>query len=246
MNRGAIRFPGWASAAALSARRAAPFCEPLLGFRVHLGVHGPGLLPRHLQPPEHPRQAGRVKALAEARLEPAAQVGARPGRDAVPLRVGAAGHPGRQGGLLGLAQPRGPAGLGPVVEAGEPSRVVAEHRVAQRLALHAGEPGGLRPAHALQGVGDRQCPQGRPPVRLAPRVPAQRLRRQVVPDRQGRAHRLLPRRPSFVPARGACRPAPGKSVHQPAGIMGWSAPSWIALWSGSAWCRPWVRGGGHG
>jgi hypothetical protein len=60
------------------------------------------------------------------------------------------------------------------------------------LALHAGEPGGPGPAHPLQGVGDREHPQRRPPVRLAARVPPQRLRPQLAPDRQRRAHRSSP------------------------------------------------------
>jgi transposase len=140
------------------------------------------------------------------RLEPAAQVGTRPGGDTVPLRVGAAEHPRRQGRLLRLAQPRGSAGLGPVVQPGEPLGVVARHGVAQGLALHAGEPGGLGPARPLQGVGDRQHAQRGPPVRLASRVPAQRLRRQLVPDQQRRAHHPLPGRPSSVPTRRARRP----------------------------------------
>ena len=99
-----------------------------------------------------------MERLAEARLKPGAQVGARPGRDAVPFRIGRGEDTRGQGGLLGLAQPLGAPRLGAVVQPRDAFIVVADHRVAQRLALHAGEPGGLGPAHALQGVRDRQHP----------------------------------------------------------------------------------------
>jgi hypothetical protein len=124
-----------------------------------------------------------VERLAEARLKPAAQVGPRPGGDTVSLRVRPTEHPRRQGRLLGLAQPLRPAGLGPVVQSSDTLSVVADHRIAQCLALHAGEPRGLGPAHALQRVRDRQHPQRCPPIRLVPRSSAQRRRCQIIPDR---------------------------------------------------------------
>jgi transposase len=159
-----------------------------------------------------------VERLAEARLEPAAQVGPRPGGDAVPLRVGAAEHPRRQGRLLGLAQPRGPAGLGPVVQPGEPLGVVAHHGVAQGLALHAGEPGGLGPAHPLQGRWRS------PACATRPAGSARAARAGAAPRASARPGSAAPR-PSSPPWSAVVRadqestpPALGKSVHPPAGI----------------------------
>jgi hypothetical protein len=85
---------------------------------------GAGLLVRPVEALEHPRQAGGVEPLAEALLKPAAEISSCPGGDAITLRVRAAKHLRRQGRLLGLAQPLGSAGLGPVVQSRETLGVV--------------------------------------------------------------------------------------------------------------------------
>src|SRR4028118_1061742 len=94
--------------------------------------------------------------------------------------------------------------------------VVARAGAAQGWALHAGEPGGLGPAHPLQGVGDRQHPQGRPPVRLASRVPAQRPGWQGAPGRR-RPPTPPPPRPPPPPAGAPPRLAgpPGSAAPRP-------------------------------
>ena len=69
----------------------------------------------------------------------------------------------------------------PVVKPAQPLGVVAHHRVAQRLPLHAGKPRRLGPAQPVERVRDRVHPRRRPPVLLAACLPPQRLRRQLVP-----------------------------------------------------------------
>src|SRR3712207_9133423 len=69
MNQRAIRLPGWAAAAAFRLS-CSPFYETLLGRQVGLGMDGPGLLPRQVEPLEHSRQTGQVEWPAKAPLEP--------------------------------------------------------------------------------------------------------------------------------------------------------------------------------
>jgi hypothetical protein len=54
------------------------------------------------------------------------------------------------------------------VQAAWPFGVVAQHRVAQGLPLHPGEPGGLGAGGAVEGASDRQQPHGGAAVGLAP------------------------------------------------------------------------------
>jgi len=61
------------------------------------------------------------------------------------------------------------------VEAGEPLGIVAHHRVAQRLPLHARQPRRLRAAQPVERMRDRIHPRRRPPILLAPRLTPQRF-----------------------------------------------------------------------
>jgi len=63
--------------------------------------------------------------------------------------------------------------------------VVAQHRVADRLAPRPGEPGGFGAGEAVKRVGDRQQPHGGAAVRLLPSQAAQRGGGQVVADGEG-------------------------------------------------------------
>ena len=152
----------------------------------------PGFLPRQVEAAEDARQAGRAQALAEPVLDPAAQRRQRPIDAAIPGPVGAAEHGRQQHRLLGLRQRRAPPGLRPVAQALQALGVVADDRVPQRLPLHPGQPGRLRPALALQSAGDRQHPCRRPRAPLAPRQRPQPVGAgQVGPDLQRRPHRSL-------------------------------------------------------
>jgi hypothetical protein len=78
-----------------------------------------------------------------------------------------------------------------VVQSRQPFGIVSHHGVAQRLPLYAGQPRRLSPAHPLQGVGDRQHPRRRRTIWLAPHQTPQRVRRDVIADRQpSRKHRV--------------------------------------------------------
>ena len=152
----------------------------------------PGFLPRQVEAAEDARKAGRAEALAEPVLDPAAQRRQRPIDAAIPGPVGAVEHGRQQHRLLGLRQRRAPPGLRPVAQALQALGVVADDRVPQRLPLHPGQPGRLRPALALQSAGDRQHPCRRPRAPLAPRQRPQPVGAgQVGPDLQRRPHRSL-------------------------------------------------------
>src|SRR5512134_1716867 len=128
------------------ARRGAPFCEASLGLLVRLRVRRPGLLSRKSLAPQNPRQALRDDALVKARLDPPAEVGQRPAAHAIPLRVRAAENAISQQRELRLRQRRRPARQRTVVKPRKPFGVVTNHRIAQRLALHARGLRRLRPA----------------------------------------------------------------------------------------------------
>ena len=70
--------------------------------------------------------------------------------------------------------------------------VEAHHRVAQRLALPPDNPGRLRPARPLQGLRDRNRPQGRTLVRLALGKPPQLGCAHVIPDHQAACSHNFP------------------------------------------------------
>ena len=151
-----------------------------------------GLPPRALEAAHHPRQAGRVQALVEARLEPAAQGGQGPCAAAIALRLGPTqDHRPRQR-RRGLGQRRRSARLGTVAQARQPLGVVAPHRVAQRLALHPRQPRRLRARPPLQRARKRQHPPPRAAVPLPPRQPAEFLRTAWVRADHHRCRHLIP------------------------------------------------------
>lgn len=142
--------------------------------------------------PERDPLAG-VEALAPARLDLVAQVGQGPARQPVAFPVGSAQDQARKGRLLALAQPRLASGPGPVHQPAQALSVEAHHRVPQRLAVHAAQPGGLDPAHAVQHMGDRVDARrhARPP--LAPGLGPQLSSNQLRVDRQAAHQALLAR-----------------------------------------------------
>jgi hypothetical protein len=95
-----------------------------------------------------------------------ADVDQAPSADPVPLGVGPAQHPGLERGLLPGRQRLRPARAGPVVQPGRSLGVVADHRVAERLALHPRKPGGLGTREAVERMSNRHKAHGGAAVRL--------------------------------------------------------------------------------
>jgi hypothetical protein len=98
------------------------------------------------------------------------------------------------------------------VQAARPFGVVAQHRVAERLALHPGEAGGLGAGEAVERVGDRQQPHGGAAVRLAPGQAAQLGRGQVLAD--GECGHGEPPAP-ILPCLGLLMPAANRIFGEP-------------------------------
>lgn len=114
--------------------------------------------------------------------------------DPVHLRVWPSQHPGAQVFLLYPVQPPGRPCSRAVVQPGQALGVVAPHRIAQGLTLPPDQPGRFRPARAFQHSRDRQRPQGRTSIRLAPGKAPQGRRVQVVADLQATSrHHCLPK-----------------------------------------------------
>jgi transposase-like protein len=78
-----------------------------------------------------------------------------PGPDAVDLGIATFEDDLRQLCFLSGFEFAQAAGLGAVVEPGKPFRAVALDRIAQRLALDAGNPGSFSEGHPFHGVGGR-------------------------------------------------------------------------------------------
>ena len=76
----------------------------------------------------------------------------------------------------------------PVPEPGETFGLVAQHRAAQRPALHASEPRRLRSAQAVERMGDGARPRRRPIVLLPTRRPPNAVGRQSPTDLQRNSH----------------------------------------------------------
>jgi hypothetical protein len=126
----------------------------------------------------------RAQGLAEPLLNEAAQVRQRPARWLAPLGIRPAQNLVDQHGLLALAQDLRPVAVRTVYQAGEPFDVEAQNGVTERLALDAGRPRRLSPAHPLQRVCDGQHPLRRAPARLLlGQLPQLRRRRDILPDR---------------------------------------------------------------
>ena len=69
-------------------------------------------------------------------------------------------------GLLTRAELFRAAGAGAVMQAVRSLSIEALDGIVQSLTLHAGQPGGLGPGHALERIGDRQQPRAGPGVPL--------------------------------------------------------------------------------
>lgn len=158
------------------------------------GVIRPCLLPREAEPSQHSRHARRMVGLGEPRLEPAAQVGPRPGAAAIGSQVWPAQDRRHQLCLFCCREPSQRPPLWSIPEPGQTLGVVAQHRIAQRLPLHARKPRRFRSAQPLNCVGDRVHPRRRPSIAFLPRRTTQRLGRQIVPDLECRPHATPPPR----------------------------------------------------
>ncbi len=177
-HRSCSALPGWAAWTASGT--AARFSMWLLRRGVGLGAGGPRRLPRQAHAAQHPRQGRQPVGHSPALLDAGRDVEQAAAARAVRLRVRPGQHPGpqplplRRGQLLRPPWPRAAA------QPRQPLGIVAQHRVAQRLALPSHDPDRVRPARSFQGLRDGQRPQRRTPVRLAPREPPQLRRAYVV------------------------------------------------------------------
>ena len=179
---------------------------------------------------------------AEPPFEPAAEIGARPGAASVLDRIGAAqDHRCKLRLLLQREPPRRPPPR-PVPEPGETFGLVAQHRVAQRLAPHAREPRRLRPAQAVERMSDRLHPRRRPPILLPTGRPPNAVGRKLPSDLQRHSHGPLPHpRENRITQRSSTEPlnqVMASSVSGGPRRRGW--PDTSGWWSG----RPGHRGGG--
>lgn len=136
--------------------------------------------------------------LGEPRLEPAAEVGPRPGAAAVGSRVRPARDRRHQLCLLRCREPSRRPPLRPIPEPGQALGIVAQHRIAQRLPLHARKPRRFRSAQPLQRMGNRVYPRRYPSIAFPPRRMTQRSGRQIVPDLERRPHAI----PHTSPTKG--------------------------------------------
>ncbi|OLP60159.1 hypothetical protein BJF93_14340 [Xaviernesmea oryzae] len=125
-----------------------------------------------------------MQPLCEARLDQIAKGWQRPGRQPVPIRIGAAEEDVGKAALLALAEPWLWVPLGPVAKTGEPFGVVVHHPVAQRLPIHASRVRRLRMAHPRQSVRQSLKARGHAPVGLTPCKAPQFDRRVIDPDLQ--------------------------------------------------------------
>src|SRR5215218_7664425 len=172
------------------------FFKGRLRGRVALRVRGAGLLAGEAEPLEQRRETPDAVAHPIGPLDVLAQVPQAKGADAVPLGPGTAQDVSLEGGLLAATQPLGATRARLIVEALRSLGIEAQHRIAQRLALHPGEPGRLSPRYALERIGDGQQPQGRPAIPLACGAPTQVSGLIIRTDRKcghDNAHRHRPR-----------------------------------------------------
>lgn len=185
----------------------------------------PGLLLGQSEPPQHPRQAGRVQPLAPPLGNLLGQRWLCPLGAAMAGEIRAGEHEVLVHGTLFVAQHWPAAALGAVVQPGQAFPVVAHHRVMQRLPLHAREPRRLGPAQPRERMGDGIHPRGRPRVLLPPPQSAQLPCAQVRPDLQCNNHRLLPSRSGKGITKPVRQEEPNESAQALAGMRACLAPS---------------------
>ena len=127
-------------------------------MRTLLGMRGAYLLAREAELAQNVAHRGRVVGLAIGPLQPVAEIGTGPGRDSVAHGIRSTFYDSRERRPLRLAQTARRMALRAVMQAGKSFSVVARDRVAQRLTFHAGSPCRIRPAHAVQRIGDGVIP----------------------------------------------------------------------------------------
>ena len=127
-------------------------------------MRGAGLLAREVQALEQAGQAPEAVTHAVSVRDVLADVHQTPRADPVLLRPGTAQDVRLERCLLSLAQPLGPAGTRPVVEALGSLGVEAQHGIVQRLTLHPGQTCGLGAGHAFERVSNGQEPHGGPAI----------------------------------------------------------------------------------
>ena len=96
-----------------------------------------------------------------------AQVDQAPGAHPIALGLRPLQDVGFQRGLLTRAEVFRAAGAGAVMQTVRSLSIEALDGIVQGLTLHASQPRGLGPGHALERIGDRQQPQAGPGVPLA-------------------------------------------------------------------------------
>src|SRR3954451_1830017 len=171
-----------------SGQRGAPFFEALLGFCVSLRVRGARLLAREPHSAQHPRHARRVITFAEMRRDPVAQIGAGPGATAVTVGLGTPQNHCRQRRFLPFSQPSLRPTLWVIAQPRQILGVVAQHRIAQRLALHPSELRRRGTAHPVKRIGNRIKPRRNPAAPFPPGQPTQLGRRSIFLDLERRPH----------------------------------------------------------
>lgn len=135
-------------------RAAGPhFQDCCLGLLVGHQVHRARRLSRQVQAAQHAGQAGRAQPLVGAPLDPAAQHRLGAAILAAEDRI-------QQYRLLRIGQLRGSTCFGPVEQPAESRGIVADHRVPQRLPLHACQARRLGGTHA-PSARDREHPRRR-------------------------------------------------------------------------------------
>jgi hypothetical protein len=148
----------------------------------------PRLLPGQAEVVEQPEHPVLAVGDPETSCDDPPEVLGPPGAHPVALGIGTAQHQGAQARHLPLVQPGRPAALGPVAQTVDALGIEPDHPIPERLAVHAGQTGGLASLHALQRVGQTEQPRGDPAIGLASRQPTQLLGRNVVTDRKCLGH----------------------------------------------------------
>jgi len=155
-------------------------------------VDGPRRLPRQAHAVQQPGQGRQRVGHRPALLDAGGDVEQAVAAQAIHLRVRPLQHPRPQLFLPCHAQLLRPPRSRTIPKPRQALGVEAQHRIAQRLALPPDNPGRLRPARPLQGLRNRNGPQGRTPVRLALRKPQQLGCAYVVPDHQAACSHNFP------------------------------------------------------
>ncbi len=176
---------GCAPATSFSAPRS-PFFECSPGLR--LRVKGPRLLVREALASQDTRQALGRDRLAEPLLDERGEIGQRPPRGAVDLRIGPLEDPLRQKRQLAFREGRATSGARAINETRETFGVVSHDSIAKRLAFHPRRCRRIGTRHTAQRIGNRQHALRSSNRTLAEGKPPQLARRKCVADDQSSSH----------------------------------------------------------